>query len=277
MTQQHVTPYIHYLATGTDTFAYPWRIGLASDLAVYDDGVLVSAYTVTGVGNANGGNVVFTVAPTSGHTIFLRRATPYTQLTDYINNDPFGAETHEAALDKLTRELQDFEEVFSRIPQLPLTTAQALRNLVLPAPGAGKLWGWNGLGTALMLYDPTVLQTVPGRSFGSSVATLTTTDTAATLVAPALIPAGVRVVTVLYECLVSFGTSHGLTAVDLGYPGIQDHWGTSLPIVLGTVRDESAGVLEVSTATDVVVTAIDGLFDATGTCRVTVLWEMPIL
>lgn len=159
MTQAAVTPYLLYATDGsTLSFPYTWRISLASDLKVYlrlsgdTEPSLVTNYTVTGVGNANGGTIVFAVAPADGGELFLKRQTPLTQLVDYINNDPFGAETHEGALDKLTRIIQDLDERLSRIPLLPTMTATELRNLELPPPGAGQLLGWDAEGEALTLY-----------------------------------------------------------------------------------------------------------------------------
>jgi len=71
-------------------------------------------YTVSGVGNAGGGNVTFTTAPASGVTVVLLRETARTQATDYTPNDPFPAESHEEALDKLTFIAQELEEELGR-------------------------------------------------------------------------------------------------------------------------------------------------------------------
>lgn len=59
-------------------------------------------YTVTGAGNQAGGTLTMTVAPPNGKTLLIVRVVPATQDTDYVSNDPFPAETHERALDKLT-------------------------------------------------------------------------------------------------------------------------------------------------------------------------------
>lgn len=97
-------------------FAYPFKIADQVDLLVYlkSGSVFVlqtlgTDYTVSGVGNSGGGTVSFTVAPAVdvGNVRFLRR-TAKTQLADYITNDDFPAEVHEAALDKLTMALQDY-------------------------------------------------------------------------------------------------------------------------------------------------------------------------
>lgn len=97
-------------------FTYPFKIDDAADLLVYlkSGSVFVlqslgTDYSLTGVRNPGGGTVTFAVAPASatGNVRFLRR-TALTQLVDYITNDDFPAEIHEAALDKLTMAVQDY-------------------------------------------------------------------------------------------------------------------------------------------------------------------------
>jgi hypothetical protein len=71
-----------------------------------DPQILNTDYTVTGEGDPNGGNVLFTwpVPATSRVTIF--RDVPATQLTSYQEGDAFPAASHEKALDKLTMLIQ---------------------------------------------------------------------------------------------------------------------------------------------------------------------------
>ena len=63
-------------------------------------------YAVTGTGNVNGGTVTFVTAPTASETVFLMRNMSFTQPTDYRTNDPFPAETHENALDRMALQIQ---------------------------------------------------------------------------------------------------------------------------------------------------------------------------
>lgn len=162
MTQAAVTTWVKYIANGSQmVFAYPWKIAEASELEVYVNDLLSTNYTVSGVGSASGGNVTFLVAPPADAGLFIRRDTPETQETDYINNDPFGAETHEAALDKLTRMVQDIREDLSRRPALTTAVSNSLRHLTFPQ-GASKVIGWNSLGTGLQTYDlPGALSPTP--------------------------------------------------------------------------------------------------------------------
>lgn len=66
-------------------------------------------YTVAGAGSLSGGSITTTVAPAVASTLTIGRAVPVTQLTDYITDDAFPAESHEKALDKLTMVCQQLQ------------------------------------------------------------------------------------------------------------------------------------------------------------------------
>lgn len=115
-----------------DTFAYAFKIFADDDLVVIirtnstgaeTTKTKTTHYTVTGVGSASGGNVVFTSGniPTSGETVVIKRSLTLTQSTDYVANDPFPADSHEDALDRLTMIAQQQQEVFDRAVVLPET------------------------------------------------------------------------------------------------------------------------------------------------------------
>ena len=72
-----------------------------------------SHYTVTG-GNGNTGTVIAASAPADTVQWHIRRLTTETQLTDYVENDAFPAESHENALDRLTMILQEHTEELGR-------------------------------------------------------------------------------------------------------------------------------------------------------------------
>ena len=82
-------------------------------------------YTVTGGGGATG-TVVAAVAPLAGLEWHVRRATGRVQQTDYTANDPFPAETHETALDRLTAIAQELDEQGARALQFPATDSTSL-------------------------------------------------------------------------------------------------------------------------------------------------------
>jgi len=75
---------------------------------------LSTDYAVTGAALPAGGTVTFTTAPASGETVFLLRNMNITQPTDYTANDPFPAETHENALDRMTLQIQQVNQKLSK-------------------------------------------------------------------------------------------------------------------------------------------------------------------
>jgi len=110
----------------TTAFAYVFNIQADSEIEVYlgtpvgaptswTKKTLTTHYTVSNAGVAGGGNVTFGSAPPTGvGNVFIRRVTPKTQATDYVENDPFPANSQENALDKLTQVTQDMQEEIDR-------------------------------------------------------------------------------------------------------------------------------------------------------------------
>jgi len=130
MTVSSTTTRNSYSGNGsTTTFAYGFKIFADADLTVIlraSTGAetvqsLTTNYTVTNAGNASGGNVVFGTAPASGVTVVIRRNMAQTQSTDYTANDPFPAESHEDALDRLTFIAQQQQEEVDRSLKLSRT------------------------------------------------------------------------------------------------------------------------------------------------------------
>lgn len=76
-------------------------------------------YIVSDVGEAGGGQVALTVAPTAAQTIIIRRNVPFTQETDLENQGPYFAETIEAALDLAAMRDQQLSERLDRAAVLP--------------------------------------------------------------------------------------------------------------------------------------------------------------
>ena len=123
MTVSSSTSKVQYNGNGSLTvFAYTFRVFDQDDLTV----IIRSAngtettksigthYTVSGVGDAGGGNVTMLTAPASGETITILREQPLTQGLDLVPNDPFPAGSLEDALDKLTFMVQSHSEELDR-------------------------------------------------------------------------------------------------------------------------------------------------------------------
>ena len=141
----------------TTTFNYTFKITDQDDLEVIIRAstgtetvkTITTHYTVTGVGNAGGGTVVFTAGniPITGETIVIRRATPQTQATDYLANDPFPAESHEDALDKLTSITQELQEEVDRSIKLSRTNTMTSTEFTVGASDrANKILAFDGSG-----------------------------------------------------------------------------------------------------------------------------------
>ena len=123
MSVSSTTTKVSYSGDGSQTvFAYTFKIFADADLRVIERAsngtetvkTLTTDYTVSGAGTDSGGNVTFGTAPASGVTVIIKRNLGLTQGTDYIDNDPFPAESHEDALDRLTFIAQNIQEQVDR-------------------------------------------------------------------------------------------------------------------------------------------------------------------
>ena len=132
---------ISYNGNGVTTvFAFPYRFLANGDLvvlAVSAAGVetvktLTTDYTLTGAGDDAGGSVTMLVAPASGTRLVIYRDTEVVQETDYISGDPFPAETHERALDRLTMIAQEIGSDADRSIKVPVGDSSSLTT-TLPA------------------------------------------------------------------------------------------------------------------------------------------------
>jgi hypothetical protein len=158
MTVSSTTVKNSYSGDGSnDTFVYGFKIFASSDLQVIirsatgteTTKTLTTDYTVTGVGTASGGNVVFEAAaiPTATETVVLIRNVPQTQAIDYIANDPFPAETHEEGLDRATMTIQQMQEEINRSIKLSKTnTITSTEFTVAAADRANKILAFDSTG-----------------------------------------------------------------------------------------------------------------------------------
>lgn len=151
---------ISYSGDGvTIDFAVPIYFLQASDLRVSEvnqDGtetllVLNTDYTVSGAGNEAGGFVSLLGDPTPiGKDLVIDRDPPATQETSYQANDPFPAEEHEKALDKLTMLVQRLRRTFFNAIHFPLSDSTD-GTLPKKSERAGMMLGFDALGQPIML------------------------------------------------------------------------------------------------------------------------------
>jgi hypothetical protein len=139
----------------SQTFAVQFYFLRDQDLTVYVGGAkqtLTSGYTVSGAGNPSGGSVTFVATPPAGSgNVVIIRDPDQLQSTRYPANDPFPAKTHETALDKLTMLVQRTRDLINRAFALADADSSGA-SLVVPAPQAGFLLGWNPAATGLANY-----------------------------------------------------------------------------------------------------------------------------
>ena len=141
MTISTTTSRITYNGNGVTTvFSIPFRFLANGDLVVVEvsaAGVettktLTTHYTLTGAGDDAGGSVTMLVAPAVGTRLIIYRDTDIVQETDYISGDPFPAETHERALDRLTMIAQEIGSDADRSIKVPVGDSSSL-STTLPA------------------------------------------------------------------------------------------------------------------------------------------------
>ena len=113
MTVSTTTRKKSYTANGSTTvFAYDFRIFSDSDLKVYVDGTLktlTTDFTVSGAGDASGGNVTFGSAPADTLSVVILRELPRTQLTDYVDNSALSSASLEDTADKNLMLIQEVD------------------------------------------------------------------------------------------------------------------------------------------------------------------------
>ena len=176
--------------SSTTAFAYTFKIFADTDLQVIirsstgteTTKTLTTHYTVSGAGDASGGNVTFTSGntPATGETVVIRRGVPQTQAIDYIANDPFPAESHEEGLDRATMTIQQMQEELDRSFKVSRTNTITSSEFTDSATSrASKTLGFDSSGnlttvadflpaggdSAMFQYSTTTTDADPGAGF----------------------------------------------------------------------------------------------------------------
>ena len=150
---------VTYAGNGsTKSFAVPFPFTAAEDIEVVlstpdsETGLAPGTdYLLSGVGQPSGGTCGLTVPPAEGETLVIRRDPAIVQEVDYIENETFPAETHEAALDRLTMVCQALAERLDRT--LSFRVSSAVTGVNMPEPAPGRLLGWDQSGGNLRNAD----------------------------------------------------------------------------------------------------------------------------
>lgn len=150
--------------------------GASTTLALSTD------FSVTG-GDGAGGTLTTTVAQANGGTLTVYREIPFTQESDFVENDPLPADTLEAGLDRAAMRDQQLKDALDRALVLPVTSTTG--GGVVPSPEADKILGWNSDGTALENKDipsgTAVYTTIANTKLGTTAAEAVTPDSLAAL------------------------------------------------------------------------------------------------
>jgi hypothetical protein len=156
MTVSSSTSRVQFNGNGSTTvFAYSFKIFDQDDLTVIVRSAtgtetvktITTHYTVSGVGNAGGGNVTMLTAPASGETLTILREQDLVQELDLVENDPFPAQSLEDALDKLTFIVQQHDEELGRSIKASRTnTIGSTEFTVSAADRASKVFAFNSAG-----------------------------------------------------------------------------------------------------------------------------------
>ena len=131
MTISTTTRRLQFDGTGTNaTLTISYEFFVASDLSVIrrvtatgveTTMVLTTDYTVTGGSGSTGSVIVVGGTSHYPHTVTwtVTRTVPLTQLTDWVENDAFPAESHETAADRVVMIAQDTSGEVGRALKYP--------------------------------------------------------------------------------------------------------------------------------------------------------------
>lgn len=147
---------IYAMDGATLVYAVPFKFFKNSDLVVKKVLTATGAettltittnYTLTGAGNANGGELTLTATIDNTYKLVIQRILPLKQEADYVENDPFPAETHEEVADRAVMVDQQQQETLDRC--IKIGAANEGVDIELPDPVADAILGWNSAGTGL--------------------------------------------------------------------------------------------------------------------------------
>ena len=134
---------IQYTASASQTvFAYDFLIFDEADITVIKDGVTLTLgagndYTVSGVGNASGGNITLTTGASAGELVTIFRDTVIQRESQYQVDCRFDAEPIERDLDRITVILQELDRDLSR--SIVLNPEDASSGITLPSLQADRI------------------------------------------------------------------------------------------------------------------------------------------
>jgi len=154
MTVTNNTARNQYTATASQTvFPYTFEIYNKDDVVVLQGDTTLSEgthYTVSGVGNENGGNITLVTGAAAGQIITIYRDMDFERLTDYQNAGDFLAAEVNDDFDRLWLAAQQNEVAISRTIRKPLDEVDSIQmELPSAADRANKVLSFDGSGNVL--------------------------------------------------------------------------------------------------------------------------------
>lgn len=141
---------IQYVATAAQTvFPYDFPISDEADIVVIQEGVtltLTTDYTVSGVGQQNGGNVTLTSGATLADVVTLYRDEPIERTSNFNVAGDFLSGTINDQLNSIVRWGQQLERDINRVVQLDPQDTAASVILPLTADRQGKFLAFDSSG-----------------------------------------------------------------------------------------------------------------------------------
>ena len=142
------------------------------------------------------------------------------------------------------------------------------------ADSAGDVTEWgpiDGVGTLIAGAAGT------GRSLEESTVEVSALSGASSIPVPNLVPAGSLIISVTLFVKVNFGTSNGLTGLNLGDIEVEDRWGNGISPVItpgsGPGSFNAYAPFPVRTTYSPTISTTSGRFDSLGTANVTAHYE----
>jgi len=143
-------PRVQFAGDGTRTvFPLPFPVLAADDLLAYVDDEAASGFSITGLGQDGGAEVIFAEPPAAGTTItFLRRSESIRE-TEFVDGTPFRAAAINAELDRIMLLIQEDREEHGRA--LRGRPMEAGLDFCLPASAerANKMLGFDSSGAPM--------------------------------------------------------------------------------------------------------------------------------
>ena len=143
---------IAYAGNGvTQAFPFDFEVRKASHFEATIDGVVVTGYTLSGLGVDTGGTCTFTSPPASLAVVVLARVVPYARSDfDYQEGGELAAATLDDDIDDENMQIQQLATILKRAPKVKRGNLTAALDLV---PEASKLLAWDGAGAGLTNVD----------------------------------------------------------------------------------------------------------------------------